>query len=69
MIPAHWLIQFDSIRAWEQAVTERHALTVEAPEYCGHPEGTLFAMDEGGTIGFCLPDGRGSLLKLHAGFH
>jgi hypothetical protein len=66
LVPEHHLHRFKTLDDWTHAVLERGGWVFDAPEFCGHPDGTLYAGTEDGTIGICLPSGEGTLLKTSA---
>lgn len=69
-IPPHWLIHFSSEKEWRASVEHAGGTVFDAPEICGHPEGTLFAGNEiYGNMGVCFPNGKGLLLKSKAECH
>ena len=69
MIPKHWFVEFDNEVEWRKAAAARGAIVLDAECECGHPDGTLLAAVDEGTIGIFLPDGHGTMIKRNAGFH
>jgi hypothetical protein len=60
VIPEHHLLRFKTETEWRKTVTKMGAWVFDSPDM---PDGTLYAGTEDGTIGICLPNGEGTLLK------
>jgi hypothetical protein len=70
-IPAHWLDEFSTARAWKKAVAARGGIIIDAPMETGHPIGTKLAWlaFEDASFGVLYVNGTGRLLKRRAGTH